>query len=131
MKHVKCVGFIVLKANKFLVEKRAIDDEIDAGKVAIPGGHVEKGEDLEGSLIRECKEELDITPLEYKFVYNCPYITELEIQDCYYYAVTKWAGKISQKDSGSLKWISFKQKELLDINEDRQAVDHLQNFKTK
>lgn len=128
MKHVKCVGFIILKGNRFLVEKRAIDDEIDAGKIAIPGGHVEKDEDLKNTLVRECKEELNIKPTEYKFVYNCPYITKIEIQDCYYYVVTKWVGEISQKDAGILDWITFKQKGKLDIAEDREAINQLEKI---
>ncbi len=123
MKTVKCVGFVLLQGNRFLVETRELDDDIDPGKMAIPGGHVEGDEGLEKALMRECGEELNIMPTEYKFAYNCLYDAKSELQDCYYYMVTKWSGNLKRKDSGSLRWLPLEQKDMLDIPEDRQAID--------
>ena len=59
---------IIVKGNKFLVERRRWDEEIDPGIVCLPAGHVEPKESLESALKREMMEELGIKVNEFKFV---------------------------------------------------------------
>ena len=75
---------IIIKDNKLLVFfRRRIVNGKEITYYAIPGGHVENGETLEETCIREIKEELnlDITLLEYlgKLVVD-------DIEEHYYHA---------------------------------------------
>ncbi len=122
MEEVKCVVFVLVKDGMFLVERRPKTEDTDPGKVAIPGGHVDAGESLEEALIRECKEELDVEPVEYKHFYEGAYPTEFENQRCHYFAVTEWKGKIRAKETGKLKWLYLSQAEVLDTSIDKEAL---------
>lgn len=55
---IRCRG-IILDQNKLLVVKHAQKD----GYYALPGGHLEFGEDIRICMIREIKEELGIEPI--------------------------------------------------------------------
>ncbi len=54
-KSVVCVDVILKKENKVLFMKKKKDNEYE-----LPGGHLEKDEDLLDAMIREAKEELEI-----------------------------------------------------------------------
>ena len=58
-----CAGCAIIKNNKILLQKRA-----DNEKWAIHGGGLELGETFEEALIRELKEELNIKPINLKFI---------------------------------------------------------------
>ena len=60
MKAVGVVVGIVVKGNKFLVERRRWDETVDPGIVCLRPGHVEPNEGLEDALKREMLEELEI-----------------------------------------------------------------------
>lgn len=48
---------------------RQASDRQDAGQFVSPvGGHVSAGESLESALIRECQEEVGITPIKYRLI---------------------------------------------------------------
>ena len=40
----ECVSFILVKGDHVLLETRSKDKDSDPGMIAIPGGHMEKGE---------------------------------------------------------------------------------------
>lgn len=55
------VSTVIVKDGKFLVIKRADDEEVFPGMWGIPGGTVEPTDpNLEAALIRECEEEVGI-----------------------------------------------------------------------
>ncbi len=58
---------IIIKDNKMLVMKRVRDDNT---YFTFPGGHLEYGEDLEMTLIREIKEELNFDIISFKEVFR-------------------------------------------------------------
>ena len=68
MEVVGVVVGIVVRDDKFLVERRRWDETIDPGIVCLPAGHVEPNEGLEDALKREMMEELDIQVNDVKFV---------------------------------------------------------------
>lgn len=49
---VEVVVAIILSGNKFLAERRRLDETIDPGIVCLPAGHVEPNESLEEALKR-------------------------------------------------------------------------------
>ncbi|BDR16122.1 hypothetical protein VspSTUT11_40980 [Vibrio sp. STUT-A11] len=91
MKVHECVSFILVKNSQILLETRAKDKDTDPGAIAIPGGHMEPGEDQTQTLFRELKEELNVTPQS--FLYLCSlYHPTIELQLIHYYIVTEWEG---------------------------------------
>lgn len=71
--------------------------------IAIPGGHMEKGESQPMTLLRELDEELNIKPQ------RCGYLCSLyhpttELQLLHYYVVTDWVGDIQSLEAESVNW---------------------------
>ena len=103
------------------------DDEIlvidrkkkDWPGLTFPGGHVEKDEDFNSSVIREVKEE---TGLTIKNPILCG-IEEFKIdkEDRYlmlYYKTNKFTGKIKRSKEGEVFWIKRK-----DLNKHKLSLD--------
>ena len=87
----KTVRAVIVENDKLLVFfRRKIRDGMEITYYAIPGGHVEKGESLESTVIRELKEEmnLDIALLGYlgKLI--------IDNQEEYYYHAKIVGGKL-------------------------------------
>jgi 8-oxo-dGTP diphosphatase len=59
---------IVVRGNKFLVERRRLDEKVDPGIMCLPAGHVKLNESLEDALKREMMKELGIKVTEMKCV---------------------------------------------------------------
>ena len=59
---------VFIKDRKILLEKRRKDEDNYADCWALPGGHVEKGENPEDALVREMKEELAIIVRDFEFL---------------------------------------------------------------
>jgi len=85
---------IVVKGNKFLVERRNLDEDIDPRIVCLPAGHVKPNETLENALKREMMEELGIEVKAFKFVCKNFYVASNgERQHAYCYLVTEYKGE--------------------------------------
>lgn len=54
------VQLMMMKENKILMTKRA-NTGYEDGKYCLPGGHVEKSEEIKQAMIREVKEEIGVT----------------------------------------------------------------------
>lgn len=59
------VAVITDRQGRVLISKRP-DHVHQAGKWEFPGGKLEKAESVEAALVRELREELDITPIDYR-----------------------------------------------------------------
>ncbi|EDL67092.1 NUDIX hydrolase [Vibrio campbellii] len=99
----ECVSFILVKGEQVLLETRSKDKDSDPGMIAIPGGHMEKGESQPMTLLRELDEELNIKPQ------RCGYLCSLyhpttELQLLHYYVVTDWVGDIQSLEAESVTW---------------------------
>jgi 8-oxo-dGTP diphosphatase len=94
LKSVDVVVGIILNGNKFLVERRRLDEKVDPGIVCLPGGHVKTDESKEEALKRELREELGINVKRLKFICKNFYIASNgEKQNAYCYLVTDYEGK--------------------------------------
>jgi 8-oxo-dGTP diphosphatase len=96
---------IVAEGDRFLVERRRWDEEIDPGIVCLPAGHVKVGENLEDALKREMMEELGIQVKEVKFVCRNFYVASNgESQKAYCYLITDYEGTPVCKMAREIFW---------------------------
>ena len=105
MEEVDVVVGILLKDNKFLVEHRSPDEEVDPDIICLPGGHIKPHESKEEALKREMREELGIEVEETKFVCKNFYVASNgEKQRAYCYLITKYEGKPINRSAEKIFW---------------------------
>jgi len=102
---VDVVVGVVLNGDKFLVERRSLDEKLDPGVVCLPGGHVRIGEGLEEALKRELHEELGIKVKGLRFICKNFYVASNgERQNAYCFLVTAYEGKPVCKSAQEIYW---------------------------
>jgi 8-oxo-dGTP pyrophosphatase MutT (NUDIX family) len=69
---VVVVHVLVLRGSELFLLRRANTGFMD-GYYALPGGHQEAGESVSAAAIRECREEIGITPRDLQPVCVMPY----------------------------------------------------------
>jgi 8-oxo-dGTP diphosphatase len=94
--------FIVRRAS----HKRWYPDRWD-----VIGGHVEKGESVEEALIRECVEEVGLTPTQYASLAQLPEPEETGHKRAHYhvYLITEWMGgdpKLLGDEHTEMRWVA-------------------------
>jgi 8-oxo-dGTP pyrophosphatase MutT (NUDIX family) len=57
----ECVSFLLVDNDSVLLERRSEHKETDAGKINIPGGHIDDDESQVQALFREVREELNVS----------------------------------------------------------------------
>jgi 8-oxo-dGTP diphosphatase len=124
-----CVAFMLIANNAILVEKRSATKKLLPGALAIPGGHVEEGESLEAALVRELREELDITPQGFSYLCMLPHQAE-ELRHIHYFVVEHWTGEMRTLEAGSLHWLALDDLTALDLKIDVEAVEQYYNALT-
>jgi 8-oxo-dGTP diphosphatase len=127
LEDVDVVVGIILNGNKFLVERRSLDEKVDPGIVCLPGGHVKINESLEEALKRELREELDIEVKGSKFVCKNFYIASNgEKQNAYCFLVTDYEGKPVCKSAQEIFWEDKIENLSLDV--DRKTIIKLKEL---
>jgi len=130
LKEVDVVVGIVLKDDKFLVERREPDEEVDPGIVCLPGGHVKTGESMEEALKREMREELGIEVKGLKFICENFYVASNgERQNAYCFLVTEYEGKPVCKSAQKIFWED--NIENLDLEVDKKTIKKLRELYVK
>ncbi|NLB16562.1 MAG: 8-oxo-dGTP diphosphatase [Clostridiales bacterium] len=86
--------------------------------VAFPGGHLENGESLEQSAIREVYEETGLVISELKF---CGIVHWTNADTGYnelifYYSTSEFKGELTQSDEGENFWVTLDELRLLDLS---------------
>lgn len=104
------VIFILIRANRILVEKRPLSG-FSNHQYLIPGGAIDAAEDLEQALKREMMEELGVTPKKFEL------LTQEEIPGLYDnilrpFVVSEWQGEIpsvilDKEDPHPLEWVEI------------------------
>jgi 8-oxo-dGTP diphosphatase len=93
IRRVECVAFLLIQGNHVLAEQRKRTKQVMPGAVALPGGHLEAGEQPDEALRREVQEELGIVPID--VVYVCTLLhRSQEFRKLHYFAVTRWQGEM-------------------------------------
>jgi 8-oxo-dGTP diphosphatase len=119
---LECVALLLISEQRVLAEKRRLTKRLAPGAVAIPGGHVEAGEELEHALAREAHEELGIVPRAVAYVCTLMHLAE-ELRRLHYYAAVAWDGDIVPDEAESVVWIPLDRVAALDFAVDRTAVN--------
>ncbi|WP_211656306.1 NUDIX hydrolase [Planococcus alpniumensis] len=71
---------VIVNDGEVLIVQRIKDDEVGGGTWECAGGKLEFGEALEGSLLREIKEEVDLDVVVEKLLYATTFKTDLTRQ---------------------------------------------------
>ena len=106
----KVATAVFVKDNKVLLEKRKETEDNYAGLWSFPGGHIEREEKPEDTLVREMKEELDveITDYEFKEVFKDIDPTSKEPYEHNIFICRKWKGDIKYtKEEERIKWVDI------------------------
>ena len=84
------VAALIIQSQKILLGLRAANRAFYPDVWDLFGGHIESGEQRNDTLVRELKEELDITPTEWKYLETIP-VPSASLT-VHLYLVTAWAG---------------------------------------
>lgn len=117
----ECVACLLIADGKLLVERRHLTKTLGPGAVAIPGGHMETGEEPEAALRREALEELGVVLGDPRYVCTLLHRAE-EFRRIHFFAVTDWQGTISNHEAAALLWLPLAAPDGLDFDVDRVAV---------
>lgn len=82
------------------------------GKWNGAGGKVDEGETVPEAAIRECQEEVDVTPTVYDHVAILRFRQHEQTHptmnnDCYVYLVTEWQGKPAETEEMAPQWFDI------------------------
>ena len=128
MEPVNVVVGIIVKGNKFLVERRRMDKKIDPGIICLPAGHVDPNEELDDALKREMMEELGIRIKEWTFVCKNYYVASNgEKQHAYCYKITEYEGEPQCIEAAQIFWEEDLNNMTLDI--DKETIRKMQQLK--
>lgn len=76
------------------------------------GGKLEAGETVEQALVRECQEEIKVTPLEYHkaadITFDEIHTGKRELLKVHVFLCTKWFGKPTETEEMAPKWFAQK-----------------------
>ena len=85
--------------------------------VAFPGGHLENGESLVDSAIREVYEETGLKISDLKFCGNCHWcnVATGYNEIIFFYKTDTWSGELHQSEEGENFWVSIDELRTLDL----------------
>ena len=121
MHPVECIAFLLIKDQQLLAEQRKRTKRVVPGVIALPGGHMEAGEQPEEALRREIQEELGIVPLTITYVCTLLHRSQ-EFRKLHYFAVTHWEGESRSTEAEAVLWTPLNTLSILDLDVDRIAV---------
>ena len=101
---VRYVGAILLSGDKLLLGRRAAHRSYP-GCWDIIGGHVEPGETIEQTLVREVEEEIGVTPVRFALLASL----QAEDVELHIYRVDAWTGgnpAMHGDEHVELRWFS-------------------------
>ncbi|ENM5903112.1 NUDIX domain-containing protein [Vibrio mimicus] len=100
----ECVSFLLIKEGACLLERRSAMKASDPNIIAIPGGHIEAGENQAQALQREVQEELGVKATGSVYLCSLYHPTEIELQLLHYYVVDEWQGEIACHEADEVFW---------------------------
>ena len=105
------VNAVLVREATVLLAKRSLRRKAYPGGWSFPGGHVEQGESWAEALVRELREEVGITPLNFRLLRSIddPNTTTDDPVVYHMYLVTDWRGgepAILDAEHSELRWFT-------------------------
>lgn len=111
---------LVNKKNEILLQLRG-QNQINAGKWTLWGGHVEKGESPEEAIIRELKEEINFELKEFKKIYET--IDEKNVKRIWYIGpINKNILDLHLNEGEEMRFYSYKKIKSLDLTKNIKMI---------
>jgi 8-oxo-dGTP diphosphatase len=114
--HHEVVAALIVHSQKILLGQRSASRAFYPGIWDMFGGHVEPGEQLEQTLVRELQEELGITPTAWNYLQtahvplSAPPNEETDLLTLHLYLVTDWTGTPTNRqldEHSAIGWFSL------------------------
>jgi mutator protein MutT len=110
MRHI--VNALLMRNGRVLMARRAPHRKAYPGRWSFPGGHLEPGETPDEALLRECREEIRISPTKFRFVISIsdPNVPDSDPAVYHMYAVAEWTGGEPEPigdEHTALEWLAF------------------------
>ncbi|MEO1249935.1 MAG: NUDIX domain-containing protein [Pseudomonadota bacterium] len=117
---VECACGLPIKDGKVLLGLRSANRKAYPNVWDVFGGHIKEGESTEDALLRELREELDITPTDYRFLTTlldpCP---EKHGHARYHlFKVTAWSGpgpRLCGAEHSEMRWCTCQEAMTMDL----------------
>jgi 8-oxo-dGTP diphosphatase len=117
MAKIVCAAFV--RDGKILLVKRAPHRKWSANRWDLVGGHVDKGEKRSIALVRECEEEVGLTPVDFNRVRILYESSDPDNKTPFHvYEVVAWTGGEAQllgDEHSELGWFTCAQVQDMDI----------------
>lgn len=105
-KEIISIAIVKNEQEQFLITRRQKGQHL-AGKWEFPGGKVENNESIEAAMIRELKEEVGLTAIDYQAFDSLEFqYGQLELSLNFYF-VNHYAGEAKGLEGQELKWVSL------------------------
>ncbi len=100
-----------MRDGHLLLVRRAAHKDWYPNRWDIVGGHVEKNESVEDALVRECVEEVGLSPTRYASLAQLPEPKETKHEKARYHVflITKWEGgepRLLGDEHTEMRWIA-------------------------
>ncbi len=106
MKDITCTIVFLLRDDEILLGMKLRG--VGAGYWNGPGGKVDPGESIEQAMVRECQEEISVTPTTYRKVAYHDFVLQNETaswhQWTHAYIATEWQGEPTASDELVPRW---------------------------
>lgn len=117
---IDCAGGLLVRHGMILLGLRSHNSKTYPNVWDVFGGHVEGEETIEGALVRELREELDIIPAGFKFVATFAEPNPKTNGNCLYhfYKVTSWSGpgpRLCGTEHTEIRWYTLDEALTLDL----------------
>lgn len=109
MKKMETTLLLLRRENEILLAKKKRG--FGTGKYNGVGGKVEPGETIEQAMIRECKEEILVTPTEYEKMGTIEFMEFMKDEKTnltfHLYIATSWIGEPKESEEMAPKWFKL------------------------
>jgi len=105
-KEIISIAIVKNEQEQFLITRRQKGQHL-AGKWEFPGGKVENNESIEAAMIRELKEEVGLTAIDYQAFDSLEFQYEQLELNLNFYFVNHFTGEAKGLEGQELKWVSL------------------------
>ena len=117
---IVCSVALIIQEDMILLGKRNPKRDMRPNLWDLFGGHLEEGEQPKEALLRELREELNVTPIQFTYFATVKESSKSTFEDYTHlvYLVTRWNGSpknMQPHEHTEIRWFSFEQALSLDL----------------